>query len=250
MISEIPEIVLLLSSFTGFLIVLEAGFRLGFQHREKENARERAHLSTLQSALFGLLSLLLGFNFAMAASRFDNRNSLIQEEVNAIGTVSLRARLLPPSDRENILGLLRDYASSREAASPGSAESSRIREQLQASGERLFSGGNPPAAASLFITSLNEMGNAAWKRRSVLENHVPGLTIALLLTVAAGALGFHSYSCGLTGVRRHVSTGLFALMISLVLTTIVDLDQPRSGLIQVKEESMSRLKTSLETMRN
>jgi hypothetical protein len=35
----------------------------------------------------------------MAASRFDARKSLIQEEVNTIGTTRLRAELLPPPYR-------------------------------------------------------------------------------------------------------------------------------------------------------
>jgi hypothetical protein len=244
-----PELVLLLACFAGLLLVLEAGFRLGLRHRGKEIGKERTHLGTLQSALFGLLSLLLGFNFAMAASRFDTRNSLVQDEVNAIGTVSLRARLLPAEDRAAVLGLLKSYASSRVAAGAGNAQSSRIREQLSELGTRIYSRENPPAAADLFITSLTDMGNTAWKRHSALENHVPALTIALLLTVAAGSLGFHSYACGITGIRRHVSSGIFALMISLVLATIVDLDQPQSGLIQVREGSMYRLQAALEAQR-
>jgi hypothetical protein len=61
-----------------------------------------------------------------------------------------------------------------------------------------------------------------------------------------GALGFIAYGYGLTGQRRHVSTALFALLIAMVFTIIIDMDQPRSGLIRVGEESMVRLKESMD----
>lgn len=245
---EAPEISLLLLSFVGFMGVLEIGFRLGFRHKDREGSIERAHINSLQAALFGLLSLLLGFNFSMAASRFETRKAVIQEEVDAIASVSLRARLLPTAERHRILGLLAEYTSSRLAAEFGSTESSRIRERLWAEVEEI-SGRNPqPPAFGLLIPALDSMSNAAWKRRAVLENHLPALTIALMLTISVGALLLLSYSYGLTGIRRHHSSAILALMISLVLTTIIDLDQPDSGMIRVGSESMSRLKASLEEL--
>ena len=72
------------------------------------------------------------------------------------------------------------------------------------------------------------------------------MVIYLLFTVAMGALGFIAYGYGLAGPRRHVSTAIFALLIALVLTTIVDLDQPRTGLIRVGEDSMFRLQATLD----
>jgi hypothetical protein len=41
-------------------------------------------------------------------------------------------------------------------------------------------------------------------------------------------------------------TAIFAVLIALVLTSILDLDQPRRSLIRVGEESMLRLQTTLE----
>jgi hypothetical protein len=89
------------------------------------------------------------------------------------------------------------------------------------------------------MINLNE------KRRAALDNHVPEVVIHLLFVVAVGAMGFIAYGYGLTGRRRHGSTAIFALLIALVLTIIVDLDQPRTGVIRVGEESMLRLKADL-----
>jgi hypothetical protein len=45
----------------------------------------------------------------MALSRFDARRDAILNEANAIGTATMRARLLPDPQRTEPLKLLRDY---------------------------------------------------------------------------------------------------------------------------------------------
>lgn len=84
------------------------------------------------------------------------------------------------------------------------------------------------------------------RRRVALENHVPEPVLTLLFIVSVGAIGFIAYGCGLGGRRRFVSTAIFATLIALVLTFIRDIDQPQSGLILVSQESMIRLKSTLE----
>jgi hypothetical protein len=101
---------------------------------------------------------------------------------------------------------------------------------------------------SLFIESLNEMLDVKWKRRAMLDNHVPEPVLYLLFTVAVGALGFigYGYGYGLNGGRRHRSTAIFAVLIALVLATILDFDQPRGGFIRVGEEGMLQLQKAFE----
>lgn len=59
------------------------GFRLGHRNSNPEDDLGRSHVNALQAALLGLFALLLAFNFAMAASRFETRKALIQEEVDS-----------------------------------------------------------------------------------------------------------------------------------------------------------------------
>ncbi|MOA65772.1 hypothetical protein D3C78_1922710 [compost metagenome] len=60
-------------------------------------------------------------------------------------------------------------------------------------------------------------------------------------------MGFIAYGTGLHARRRLTSTGLFAALIALVLTFIVDIDQPGTGVIQVSQESMERMQKTLES---
>jgi hypothetical protein len=254
----LDEIILFFIMVTIFCVVLELAFRLGRHHRTHSSDSTRSHLSALQTGLLGLLALLLGFNFAMATSRFEARKTLIQDEVMVIGSTYLRAKLLPSDLRGKVSALLKDYVSARiefmragtdEKLLKLASESSRtIEDQLWNLAAAAEAQGEATAAMNLMIQSLIDVYNVNEKRRAALDNHVPATVINLLFVVAIGALGFIAYSYGLGHRRRHGSTVIFAILIAMVFTLILDLDQPRSGFIRVGEESMLRLQEDLNRM--
>jgi hypothetical protein len=238
-----------------FLVVIEACYRLGVRHRDADEDAARSHISGLQGALLGLLALLLGFTFAMAVSRFDARKSLVLEEANAIGKAYWRAQLLQRPERKDLGRLFDDYVASRiqfhraqensTEIESASAASVRIAQQIATLGNAIQTA-DPSLVTTLFMQAVNDMVDVNEKRRVALENHVPEPVMVLLFLVATASIAFIAYGTGLHGRRRVVSTGLFAAMIALVLTFIVDIDQPRSGLLTVGQESMLRLKATLE----
>ena len=239
-----------------FLVTIEVGYRAGMWHRFTSNEESKSHISALQAALLGLLALLLGFNFAMASSRFDSRKSLIQDEGNAIWTTYLRAQLLPPAQAEQMLPALREYLDTRidfMRAHGDEIEQQAVRAEIKRLDARLWELAKKMVTAEtsswregLFVQSLNEMINVKWKRRAALDNRVPEPVIHLLILVAIGSLGFIAYSYGATGRRRHLSTAIFAVLIALVLATILDFDRPNGGFIRVSEEGMLRLKSAMQ----
>jgi len=256
MLWGVDEGVVFFGVVAAFCAVLEIGFRLGRRHRARSDDAAKSHVSALQAALLGLLALLLGFNFAMAASRFDARKALIQDEVNAVGTAYLRAQLLSPRQRQEVTQLLRAYVAARiefmgagiDKALLETAHTSatRIEAQLWTLAGEAAARDSSAVPTGLFIQSLNDMINVNEKRLAVQDNHVPEVVIHLLFAVAVGAPGFIAYGYGLAGQRRHGSTAIFALLIALVLTIILDMDRPRRGLIRIGEESVLRLQETLE----
>ena len=251
----LDEIILFFIVVAIFCVVLELAFRLGRHHRAHSNDSTRSHLTVLQTALLGLLALLLGFNFAMATSRFEARKTLIQDEVTVIGSTYLRAKLLPSGLRGKVSALLKDYVSARiefmragtdeKRLKAASASSRTIEDQLWNLAAAAEAQGEATAAMNLVIQSLTDVYNVNEKRRAEQDDHVPATVINLLLVVAIGALGFIAYSYGLGHRRRHGSTAVFAILIAMVFTITLDLDQPRSGFIRVGEESMLRLQEDL-----
>jgi hypothetical protein len=254
----LDEIILFFIVVAIFCVELELAFRLGRHHRTHSNDSTRSHLTVLQTALLGLLALLLGFNFAMATSRFEARKTLIQDEVTVIGSTYLRAKLLPSDLRGKMSAMLKDYVSARiefmragtdEKLLEAASESSRmIEDQLWNLAAAAEAQGEATAAMNLVIQSLTDVYNVNEKRRAEQDDHVPATVINLLFVVAIGALGFIAYSYGLGHRRRHGSTAIFAILIAMVFTITLDLDQPRSGFIRVGEESMLRLQEDLNRM--
>jgi hypothetical protein len=129
-----------------------------------------------------------------------------------------------------------------EAATVAAAQ---IHRQLWAVVERAVAQGSSAVAVAQFIQSANEVITVNDKRRAALDNHVPETVLDLLVGVAGVALGFIAYGYGLTGRRRHSAAVIYAALIAVVLTVIVDLDRPRSGFIRVSEDAMIRMQDAL-----
>src|SRR6201988_3021264 len=86
-------------------------FRRKVRPLKKEG--ERQDFDIVRTASLTLLGLIIGFSFAMAVSRYDQRKNLEEAEANAIGTQYLRADLLPAEDASGVRELLRKYCNER-----------------------------------------------------------------------------------------------------------------------------------------
>jgi hypothetical protein len=84
----------LLTIFLAGIAVILAVSELGWQLGTRSNGRGSSNAGTLESAILGLLALVIGFSFAIALSRFEARRDAVLNEANAIGTTALRASLL------------------------------------------------------------------------------------------------------------------------------------------------------------
>ena len=256
MLAEINLLTLLVIALAGFFICLEIGFRLGQRRLNMTDEPEKTHTSALQGATLGLLALLLGFTFAMAVSRFDNRKSVILDQANAIGTAELRGRLLPAAQAEPAAKLFREYVDtwlSYRAAGTDlallkatEAQAAEIETALWNLGRDATTADPHSIVAGLFVAAMNDVIDMHEKRHRSIEDRVPEVVFYLLYLVSAFALGQIAYSSGLSGHRHPVANVLFACCIGLVLVIIMDIDRPRRGLIQVSQESMIRLQESLK----
>jgi hypothetical protein len=241
-------------SWLALLVAVEAGYRIGIRMPAQDEAA-KSHVGALQGAALGLLALLLAFTFSMAVSRYDTRKHLVMEEANAIGTTALRTSLLPEPQRQQARASLRSYVDARLAFYEAGEDGGQVAAALAAGGreqEKLWALATDVAAqdprsvsAGLFIQTLNDSIDLAEKRLVAYESHVPGTVIALLLLVSVLAFGFLGYGSALTGARHARSTAVFALLVTLVVTIVMDIDRPRGGLIRISQASMQRLAASL-----
>jgi len=116
--------------FASILIALELG-RLVWQWQvDSGREPETTGVSTVASAIFALLGLLIAFTFSGATSRFDMRRTLIVQEANDIGTAYLRLDLLPQPARGELQETFRQYLDARLDAYRAIPDRKRIDEAL------------------------------------------------------------------------------------------------------------------------
>jgi hypothetical protein len=249
------EILIALGSLAIFFIATEIGYRRGRAISDNLGDIAKSQLSTLQAAVIGLLALLLAFSFALAEGRFETRQSLVVEEANAIDTARLRAQLLPEPYADEIGKSLGRYLDDRIAYLAVGFDPVKLSEALtrsQAEQQKLWAlavavvkTDRQSPIYALFVSSLNEAFDVAAKRDAARQNHVPEIVLYLLCAAGAVAMGLVGLGTGVAGRRHSPLTMSLAIMITLVILVIIDLDRPRRGVITVSQQSLISLRANL-----
>ncbi|MGL4555376.1 MAG: hypothetical protein ACRC33_29765, partial [Gemmataceae bacterium] len=147
----------------------EYGYRAGRREADRGDEALRSQIGAIQASMLGLLALLLGFTFSMAASRFDLRCKLVSDEANAAGTAHLRAGLVPAA-RLPARDALRRYLTARIAGDRAGWAAAQA--ELWALAEAAAKD-ERSVPAGLFAQALNEMIDAQGRRDSADRNTVP-----------------------------------------------------------------------------
>lgn len=246
---QFPSLVFLFS-FLALWLSMKVGLvlRKRLQPPDKE---WREDFTVLLGSTLGLLSLIIGFSFSMAVSRYDLRKTREAEEANAIGTEFLRVEMLAASDTERIQGLLRKYTDQRiasyKARFPSRVEEiDRDNERVQA---ELWSAlqnslhDRPTAVIALTVAGMNDVLNSQGYTQAAWRNRIPVAAWMLMEVIAL----FASLLIGL-GLRKSITLISLALpfVIALAFFLIADLDSPRGGLIRMSPQDLVSLANSLK----
>jgi hypothetical protein len=231
----------------GLALVLALS-EIGWQLEARAVGRASSNLTTLESAMLGLLALMIAFTFSMALSRFEARRDAVLNEANAIGTTALRARLLPEPHRSETLKLLREYVQIRlDIARSGTSlaqqiavinRSNAIQEALWQQTKAMAAKDKGLIPTGLFIESLNSMIDDQGKRLAALRSRVPNIVLLALFSIAAVAGAFAGYASGLDAKRTRLPVYLMGLVVSAVIFLILDLDRPSAGFITNNQQPM------------
>jgi hypothetical protein len=235
----------------------EVGRLIGTAWGRRRPEAKSAALSTLVGAALGLLSLMIGFTFAMTLSRFDARLSGVVNEANAIGTTALRARMLPEPHASEVKKLLRDYVQLRvdlSGASPSSisfeqamSRSNEIQGELWQHAIAVSAADPRSTPTGLFVRALNEMIDLQETRLAARRNRVPAVVFVLLYAIAMVATGLGGYLDGLEGGGRgRIPIAIIAVMVASVIGVVGDLDRSQSGFITVNQQAMHNLRESMD----
>jgi hypothetical protein len=219
----------------------------------KVDEEKRSDIEVVVAGTLTLLGLVIGFTFAMAVSRYDQRKNYEEKEANAIGTEYLRADLLPAAERARVRELMPAYLEQRiqffvtsdaDALARIGARTAELQAQLwRAVSAAAALQPTPPVAVA--VMGMNDMLDSQGYTQAAFWNRIPVAAWLLMAFIALcgnalvgyGSRGAESGDPGLT---------LFLpLMIAISFFLIADIDSPRGGIIHVEPENLISLQASL-----
>ena len=202
----------------------------------------------LQAALLGVVGLILAFGLSLAVTRYEDRRAAVVDEANTIGTTYLRAQTLPEPARSRSLALLKTYTESAVTLTnsiPGSSQElatidreDELQRRLWALNGRALALEPVDSAPRLYEETLNLMIDAQATRIAGLSNRVPSAVLFLEVLGAALALGLLAAYLAIVG-RGFVAVSLAAVLVTMLLFVICDLDRPTRGPIQVPDTALT-----------
>jgi hypothetical protein len=226
----------------GMLIVMWIGLRLGARRLAKHPG-DKLGSSTVETAVFGLLGLLLAFVFYGAAGRFDWHRELDVDEANAIGTAYLRIDLLPEASQGALRHDVREYVGARLAFyrtmedRPAQDAATRRTDALQQSIWHEALAACPadcnPGTKSLVFSSFNDMFDMASKQTMGTWMHPPFIMYVLLYALALIAGLLTGYSMADARPRGWLHLLALPAILAVTVYVILDVEYPRRGTIQL-----------------
>jgi hypothetical protein len=256
------------------LLVVSAniGLRLGRRADRRDRAinpstaDEPTHpkFNVIESAMLALLGLLIGYSFSGAIDRYAQRQDLIVNEANAIGTGFLRADLLPRQERDIVRTGLREYVDLRiqlfERIDQG--ESAALLQRMHAIQSQIWNAainGLRPAFiheadrlaplqaeyAEAVLDPLNETFDLLELRNSAVRRHIPALVVLVLSASAMASVGAVYYGLSEANKRVRGYAAVLTALIGASLWVTFDLDYPRAGLIRADDQPLLDLKAAV-----
>jgi hypothetical protein len=236
----------------------EVGYKVGQRWPMRAGETSGRYYIAVQGSILGLLSLLLGFTFNMSTQRYEMRRKLVMDDASVLSTLWLQSSLLPESQRSTLQPLLRQYIEVRADAAMlkhelTTAELGNRIELAESLHRKMWEvvkaevqGERPAKGAEAMVALLSNAQSLHRQRIYAYESRVPEIIMGMLFGAAMTAMFALGYSGGLTQQRGILLRIMIALIVCGTVFTILDLDTPRRGLIQVEQTPMLRVKQMME----
>ena len=232
------------------LVVQALGGYLGHVVGKRGNAVGSEHdLNAILGATVTLLALLIGFTFAMALNRYDQRKDLEVAEATAIRAELTRADLLPTGASSQVRELLSRYLQQRilfyQVDDP--AQLKQIRADTEQLGAELWSAitgvvssARDPVTA-LAVSGMNNVLDSETQADAAWKFHIPVAVWVLMFLIAfAGNL-----LLGISEKRKNAAIVLILpVVISIPFYLIADIDSPRGGPIRVVPVNLTHVQST------
>jgi hypothetical protein len=239
-------------TFAAMWLASKAGAWL--RDRRGLSGEERnSEFEIILAATLTLLALIIGFSVSMAASRYDRRVTLEEEEANAIGTEYVRADMLPAPDAARVHALLGDYLQLRILFFTSDDDSgledinrrtSHMQSQLWVAVRTPAQKTPAPITAVLVVGGMNDVLNSQGYTQAAFWDRIPIEAWGLMAVVGLCSNMMIGYGAQYTRAGKEL-----ALVLPFILATafllIADIDAPRHGMTHVIPRNLITLAHTL-----
>ncbi|TXH02828.1 MAG: hypothetical protein E6R07_14190 [Nevskiaceae bacterium] len=238
-----------------FLMIL--GWMLGSQLRVWRGTPVTPRSTRIEDGGLALFGLLLAFCFSGATSRYEARKGLLLDDSIAIGELATVSAALEEPERSELRNEVVTYVRQRLVFGPMRLDDPRM-PQVVAQGtesqarmltiiRHAIASKNTPSIHTPLLNAYNGLLTAHDKRLYGVRNQVNGGIVVMLVLFGV----FTTFTMGrlhdqqgrsITGLLR---IGSYVGLVALVFYIIIDLEQPRRGLVLVSQAPMQDLLSSL-----
>ena len=238
----IPAIYLAIPFLFLLIFVNWMGYRFKVRYIKRFPGIEHVGIGPTEGSLLGLTALLLSFTFGMASSKYELRRQLLVSETNDIGKTILRCDMYPDSIRNLLRADLKNYLETRISYYNVGDDEDLINSTLIQTDSLSKIIWNSVAqhshnqeywtATEQMVPSLNDMIDIVTTREAGRKAMVPHqilIILSILVLVSAFLSGYGSKNLE----RNKVLVIAFAVITTLALYLIIDLDRPRQGFVNL-----------------
>jgi hypothetical protein len=236
--------------FIGLCILMFIFLEIGRFIRLSSSAKKQIAISSsidgpVEKILFALFGLLIAFTFTGAGARLDAKRQLITVEVNAIGTAYLRIDLLPKEVQPQMRDLFKQYtllrANTNEDVAEGEAStksqinsSANLQKQIwNVATNNCTKTGTSIDCTKLVLPALNAMFDITTTRLMARLNHPPIIIYIMLIALSLFSALLVGYDLPQSSRRNLLYMTSYAIIISIVLYLILDMEMPHYGFITI-----------------
>lgn len=234
----LTELAVATGLLVGFVAAHEIGFWMGSLRRSADEPFDR-QLALVRTSTAALVAFLIGFAFSGAASRFTNRQDLIVQEANALGTAYLRADTIGEPQRGEMKAALKEYCADRITllSREGQHQIVTLLARAGSLQQRMWSSAitatrdNAPLMA-VVLPPINEVIDLHATHLALARRHLPNPIMAVLLTTVAISFGIIGFGNGRIARRFSLLDTVYGAVLAAALWMIIDMDHPGVGLIR------------------
>jgi len=219
------------------------GRRFGLKQIQKNGKHKLEVVGVAESAVFGLLGLLIAFTFSGAYERYENRKFHILEEANVFDTAYEMIDFVAPKYQPDLRRDVRQYLDLHLATyhdipnmtAVGADMYKAIAVQHRIWHTIILANNDDPnhAILQLVAPAMSKMFEAFHSGINVSLIHPPPVIFLLLIGLAALGGFLVGYNVAESAERNPVHVLCYVLLTAFIMYLILNLEYPRVGFVKL-----------------